>query len=258
MKHIKISCQKHKLGSLLLTYRCRINYIKTCSFLYACFTETIRSWEFVKKRFMVKTSFIEKTNVIGVHWNCLVFMMQFQCVPTVYSTENKENYFEIDTQQIAWSSSIIYTCTRDHPDFIVDSFMENSNCLKKVYNTRHGSMFLHSWPLVWIRKWKYESISLYLWGHCIAGYVVGIACISSSFPRHHLPLRRLQNGMSLEAVYLCVTQLQCPALSQWIYMLIQCRGSQRYPSTAGLRYKMRSHLDQSVGTPRLLSCQMMC
>ena len=49
----------------------------------------------------MKTSFIEKTNVIGVHWNCLVFMMQFQCVPTVYSTENKENYFEIDTQQIA-------------------------------------------------------------------------------------------------------------------------------------------------------------
>ena len=38
-----------------------------------------------KKKFVVKTSFIEKTYVEGVYWNF---------------TENKENYFEIDAHQI--------------------------------------------------------------------------------------------------------------------------------------------------------------
>ena len=36
---------------------------------------------------MVKTSFTEKTYVVGTHWNWLI---PFQCVPTTFVTENKE------------------------------------------------------------------------------------------------------------------------------------------------------------------------
>ena len=39
---------------------------------------------------MVKSSFIEKTYVVGTHWG------QLQCIPTTYVTEKKEeNYLEI-------------------------------------------------------------------------------------------------------------------------------------------------------------------
>ena len=31
MKHLKISCQKHKIDSLLLSSRCMTNYMKSCS-----------------------------------------------------------------------------------------------------------------------------------------------------------------------------------------------------------------------------------
>ena len=42
MKCIKISCQKHKIGSQVLSSRYRTNYIKTCSFLHAHFSETMK------------------------------------------------------------------------------------------------------------------------------------------------------------------------------------------------------------------------
>ena len=35
MKHRKLSCQKHKIDSLLLLSRCMTNYMKSCSFLHA-------------------------------------------------------------------------------------------------------------------------------------------------------------------------------------------------------------------------------
>ena len=48
------------------------------------------------KKLMVKNSFIEKTYVVGTHWNCLI-ERQFQCVHTTYVTENKEeSYLEIN------------------------------------------------------------------------------------------------------------------------------------------------------------------
>ena len=38
----RISCQKHKIGSLLLSSRYKTNYIKTCSFLHAHFSGTMK------------------------------------------------------------------------------------------------------------------------------------------------------------------------------------------------------------------------
>ena len=35
MKHLKISCQNHKIDSLLLTSRGVTTYMKSCSFLHA-------------------------------------------------------------------------------------------------------------------------------------------------------------------------------------------------------------------------------
>ena len=47
----------------------------------------------------MKNSFIEKTYVVGTHWNCL---MQFQYVPTTYVTENKKiNSLEIFIVQVS-------------------------------------------------------------------------------------------------------------------------------------------------------------
>ena len=49
-----------------------------------------------------ENSFIEKTYVVGTHWNS-----QFQCVPTAYVTENKEeNYLEIYIFQVSCPSSL--------------------------------------------------------------------------------------------------------------------------------------------------------
>ena len=66
MKHLKISCQKHKIDSLLLSSRCikKLHeklFISTCSFLWI----NDSGWEFVQKKLMVKYSFIEKTYVVG-------------------------------------------------------------------------------------------------------------------------------------------------------------------------------------------------
>ena len=48
---------------------------------------------------MVKNSFIEKTYVVGIHWNCL-------CESTTYVTENKENYLEIYSYQVSCPLSL--------------------------------------------------------------------------------------------------------------------------------------------------------
>ena len=55
---------------------------------------------------MVKNSFIEKTYVVGTLWNCFT-MRQFQCVPTTYVTEHKEeNYLEIYMFQVSCPLSL--------------------------------------------------------------------------------------------------------------------------------------------------------
>ena len=49
----------------------------------------------------MKNSFIEKTYVVGSHWN-IASERQFQCVPTTYETENREeNYLEIYIFQVS-------------------------------------------------------------------------------------------------------------------------------------------------------------
>ena len=86
MKHPKISCQYYKIDNLLLSSRCRLNYMKMCSCLHAHYTETLKnSWEVCeKKAYGEKHSFIDLTYVVGAHWNCL---RQFHCVPTTHVTE---------------------------------------------------------------------------------------------------------------------------------------------------------------------------
>ena len=105
MKHLVISCQKHKVGCLLLSFRYITNFLKTCSFLHAHFTETIKVVENVFKRaYGKKLILIKKTNVevqIGIS-----SMRQFRCVPTTYVTENKENDFENYTYQVACPLSL--------------------------------------------------------------------------------------------------------------------------------------------------------
>ena len=68
MERLKISSQKHKIDILLLSSMYMTNYMKTCSFLYAHFTETMKVVEnlFLKK-LMVKNGFIERTYVVGTH-----------------------------------------------------------------------------------------------------------------------------------------------------------------------------------------------
>ena len=61
----KLSCQKHKIDSLLLSSRCMTNYIKRCLFLHAYFFEFMKVVENLLKKHMVKNSFIEKTNAVG-------------------------------------------------------------------------------------------------------------------------------------------------------------------------------------------------
>ena len=66
MKHLKISCQKHKIDSLLLSSRCLTNFVKSCSFLHAHFFELTKVVKnLFQKKLMVKNSFIEKTYVVG-------------------------------------------------------------------------------------------------------------------------------------------------------------------------------------------------
>ena len=50
------------------------NYAKTCSFLHAHYTETLKVVEkFVKNLFYgEKHLFIEWTYDVGAHWNCLI------------------------------------------------------------------------------------------------------------------------------------------------------------------------------------------
>ena len=68
-----ISCQKHKIDSLLLSSSCMTNYMKSCSFLHAHFFELIEVVEnLFKKKLMVKNSFIENTYVVGTHWDYLI------------------------------------------------------------------------------------------------------------------------------------------------------------------------------------------
>ena len=73
------------------------NYTKTCSFLHAHYTETLKSSREIceKKDYGEKHSFIELTNVVGAHWNCLN-----EAIPMCTNTnvpEIKETCFEIYT-----------------------------------------------------------------------------------------------------------------------------------------------------------------
>ena len=53
----------------------------------------------------MKHLFIEKTNVVGTHWNCLNETIPI-CTYNIYVTENKENYFEIFAYQVSCPFSL--------------------------------------------------------------------------------------------------------------------------------------------------------
>ena len=65
MKHIKISCLKHRIDdNLLLSSRCMTNYMKSCSFLHVLhshFFELMKVVENLFKKLKVKNSFMEMT-----------------------------------------------------------------------------------------------------------------------------------------------------------------------------------------------------
>ena len=68
------------------------NYMKSCSFLDASFFEEMQGLRIRFKKAYGEKLIIEKTCVVGTHWNCL------NKVPTTYVTENKEeNYLERGT-----------------------------------------------------------------------------------------------------------------------------------------------------------------
>ena len=50
MKHLKLSCQKHRIDSLLLSFKCMTNDIKNCSFLHAHIFELMKVVENLFKK----------------------------------------------------------------------------------------------------------------------------------------------------------------------------------------------------------------
>ena len=68
MKRLKISCQKHKIGSLVLSsrYMYKTNYIETCSFLHANFSEAMKVVENLLRKAYGET-IIRKTYNVGTH-----------------------------------------------------------------------------------------------------------------------------------------------------------------------------------------------
>ena len=65
----QIRCQKHKIGSLLLSSRYKKSYIKSYSFLLAYFIGTLK---ICQEKLMVKHLIIGKTYIADTHWNCLL------------------------------------------------------------------------------------------------------------------------------------------------------------------------------------------
>ena len=62
------------------------NYMKTCLFIHAHFTETMKVVEnLFKKVFGEKLiSIIEKIYVVGTHWNCLIEAIPMRAYITFY------------------------------------------------------------------------------------------------------------------------------------------------------------------------------
>ena len=70
------------------------NYMRICSFLHAHFAETMK----VVENLFLKKTYGEKTHLLKVI--CCRYTLDlplFQCVPSTYATENKENYLELYT-----------------------------------------------------------------------------------------------------------------------------------------------------------------
>ena len=84
------------------------NYTKTCSFLHAHYTETLKKVEmFVKNLFLVKNTHLLSEHMLKVHIG-IASMRQFQCIPTTYVTEIKETYFEIYTKQVSCPLAFLF------------------------------------------------------------------------------------------------------------------------------------------------------
>ena len=100
MKHLKTSCQKHKIDSHLLSSRCMTNYMKSVHFYMLISLNKCKWLRICLKKLMVKNSFLEKTCVVGTHSNCLIEAIPM-CTYHTYVTEIKEeNYLEIYVFQV--------------------------------------------------------------------------------------------------------------------------------------------------------------
>ena len=106
MKHLKISCQKHKIDSLLLSFRCMTNYMKVVHCYMLISLNKCKCLRICLKKSLWWKTLLLKRQMLYVH-NGIASMRQFQCVPTKYVTENKEeNYLEIYIFQVSCPLSL--------------------------------------------------------------------------------------------------------------------------------------------------------
>ena len=104
MKHIKISCQKHKIGNLYChPGACQTTW-KLVQF-YMLISLKQKKWlKIYLKKLMMKNSFIELSYVVGAHWNCLN-----EAIPmctNIICYWNLGNLFEIYIYQESCPSSL--------------------------------------------------------------------------------------------------------------------------------------------------------
>ena len=101
--YLVISCQKYRIGSLLLSSRCITNYMKTCSFLHAHFSEARK----------VVENFVNNTyggHLIWYRDKCWRYTLELPLWGNFneyhqynfYVTENKEKCIEIYPYWVSW------------------------------------------------------------------------------------------------------------------------------------------------------------
>ena len=130
--------QEHRICSLLLSSRCMTNYMKTCSFLHANFTKTIKVFENLFLKILRWTSHLLKRHMLLVHIG-IASMRQFQCVPTTLVTENKKNYFDIYTNILMYQVS----CSLSLPLLSISNFQCLSLYCKLLIVV--GQLYLQIW-----------------------------------------------------------------------------------------------------------------
>ena len=101
MKHLKISCQKHKIDSLSLSPRCITNYMKSCSFLHAHFFE-----EMTVVENLFKKAYGEKL----IYWKNICYRYTFE----LPHRGNSNVYLQHMLMQIRKKTAWKFTFSKHH------------------------------------------------------------------------------------------------------------------------------------------------